>query len=304
MGISSKVVTVIVTYNRKALLVECIESLLTQKSDSLLDILVIDNASTDGTKETIQKFIDDKSIRYINTGANLGGAGGFERGVREAAKGEYDYIWIMDDDTIPTESALQELLNVSTKIKNHGFLSSLALWTDGSVCTMNVQRKNIMKKLDLSEFNKDLIPVQYATFVSLFVPMSVVREVGAPIGEFFIWGDDWEYTRRISKRYPSYVATASKVIHKTGTNIGCDISDDVPERIQRYKYGFRNDSYIGKQDGIKGRAYRWLKVGKNIIKILLKSKTAKKERLNVIFEGIREGKSFNPENKPIEGIQE
>ena len=300
MRIPNKVITVIVTYNRKALLVECIESLLAQKSDALLDALVIDNASTDGTRETIQRLVDDKSIHYINTGANLGGAGGFERGVREAVKGDYDYLWIMDDDTIPTETALQELIEASGRLQGHGFLSSLALWIDGSICTMNVQRKDIMRKLDVSEFEKEIIPVEYATFVSLFVPMSVVREVGAPIGEFFIWGDDWEYTRRISKKHPSYVVTASKVVHKTRTNIGCDISDDVPERIQRYKYGFRNDSYLGRQDGIKGRAYRWLKVGKNIVKVLLKSKTAKRERLKVIFEGIKEGRNYNPALNPFE----
>ena len=65
MGISNKVIAVVVTYNRKALLVECIDSLLAQKSDALLDILIIDNASTDGTKQTIQQLIDEKSIYYI-----------------------------------------------------------------------------------------------------------------------------------------------------------------------------------------------------------------------------------------------
>ena len=299
MGISRKVIAVIVTYNRKKLLIECIQSLLAQKVNAQLDILVIDNASTDGTKEAIDQFVNDKTVKYINTGTNLGGAGGFERGIRVAAKGVYDYIWIMDDDTIPTETALKELLDASSVIKKHGFLSSLALWTDGSICTMNVQRKDIMRKLNLSEFKKELIPVEYATFVSLLVPMSVVKKVGAPIGEFFIWGDDWEYTRRISKKFPSYVVTASKVIHKASTNIGCDISNDVPERIQRYKYGFRNDAYIARQDGLKGIIYRWLKVGKNIIKVILKSKTIKKERLLVIHEGIREGRHFNPNNRPI-----
>ena len=299
MGASGKVIAIIVTYNRKKLLEECIRSILAQKTSAQLEILVVDNASTDGTKYLIRKYIDAGEIRYINTGKNLGGAGGFERGIREAAKGAYDYIWIMDDDTIPTETALQELLNAGSGFKKHGFLSSLALWTDGSICTMNVQRKDIMRKLRLHEFDKKLIPVEYATFVSLFVPMPVVREVGAPIGEFFIWGDDWEYTRRISKKYPSYVVTDSKVIHKTGTNIGCDISNDTSERIQRYRYGFRNDAYIGKQDGLKGIVYRWLKVGKNIVKVLIHSKTEKRERLNVIFEGIREGRAFHPVPNPI-----
>ena len=208
------VVAIIVTYNRKKLLMECIDSLLKQETTALLDIYVIDNASTDGTNDAVRKRMDNGNIHYFNTGNNLGGAGGFEYGVRKAASGKYDYVWIMDDDTIPTCTALKEFLNVTEKLEPFGFLSSHALWTDGSVCTMNVQRKDIFRKLDLKEFEQKIIPIEYATFVSLFIPMRVVRDVGAPIGEFFIWGDDWEYTRRISKKYKSYIVTDSKVIHK------------------------------------------------------------------------------------------
>lgn len=294
------IAAVVVTYNRKELLLECIESLFNQNAEASLSVYIIDNASTDGTKEALEVYLSNREIYYFNTGANLGGAGGFEFGIREVAKKSYDYIWIMDDDTIPTNSALESFLKVAERIKSFGFFSSMALWTDGTICTMNVQRKDIMRKLALSEFEKEIIPIQYATFVSLFLPISVVRDVGAPIGDFYIWGDDWEYTRRITKKYPSYVVTTSKVIHKIGTNIGCDISNDVPERIQRYKYGFRNEAYIGKQDGLKGVVYRWLKVLKNILKVFFKSKDLKKERINVIFEGVKLGKSFNPKNKPLE----
>ena len=111
MGNSKKVITVVVTYNRKKLLLECIKRLLDQKTDALLDILVIDNASSDGTKDAIQNFVDNGTIRYINTGANLGGAGGFEKGVREAAKDDYDYIWIMDDDTLAENDSLERLIS-------------------------------------------------------------------------------------------------------------------------------------------------------------------------------------------------
>lgn len=69
-----KVVAVVVTYNRKELLKECIEALL-NKSSKKCDVLVIDNNSNDGTYEYIKKYIDDKKIIYKNTGENLGGAG-------------------------------------------------------------------------------------------------------------------------------------------------------------------------------------------------------------------------------------
>ena len=290
---------IIVTYNRKKLLLECISSLLSQESTALLDILIIDNASTDGTKDAVQEYIDKGIIQYFNTEANLGGAGGFEFGVRQAAKKNCDYVWLMDDDTIPNSTALKELLIAAEQLKSFGFLSSHALWTDGSTCSMNVQRKNIFRSLKAKEFKQKMIPVEYATFVSLFIPMAVVREVGAPIGDFFVWGDDWEYTRRISKKHKSYVVINSKVIHKMSTNNGGDISKELPERLQRQKYGYRNISYICRMEGFKGRIYHCLKILKDITKIIFKSESDKKERIGIIICGIKEGRKFNPPIKPI-----
>ena len=68
---------VVVTYNRKDLLLKNIEALTAQTRKDLLDILIIDNASTDGTKGQLKSYIDTNRIIYENTGANLGGAGGF-----------------------------------------------------------------------------------------------------------------------------------------------------------------------------------------------------------------------------------
>ena len=71
----NKIVALVVTYNRKQLLKENIEALLNQNNNEF-DILIVDNASTDGTEELVKSFENNRII-YENTGANLGGAGGF-----------------------------------------------------------------------------------------------------------------------------------------------------------------------------------------------------------------------------------
>lgn len=86
----------IVTYNRKELLKQSIEALL--RSETPCDIIVIDNASTDGTETALEPFIGSGRISYHNTGANLGGAGGFNFAIKTALKQGYEYMWIMDDD--------------------------------------------------------------------------------------------------------------------------------------------------------------------------------------------------------------
>ena len=69
--------------------------------------------------------------------------------------------------------------------------------------------------------------------------------------EFFIWTDDWEYTRRISRKYKCYVVTDSEVIHKTKSNIGANIAIDSEDRIERYRYAYRNEMYLYKREGLK-----------------------------------------------------
>ena len=82
------IAAVVVTYNRKELLEQCIKRILNQH-DFFCDVLVVDNASTDGTAQWVQR-IQDSRVHYRNTGANLGGAGGFHFGLQWAVKAGYD----------------------------------------------------------------------------------------------------------------------------------------------------------------------------------------------------------------------
>lgn len=138
---NSKTAAVVVTYNRKDLLEKCIDRLRQQKN-AACDIIIVDNASTDGTADMIKCQYSVPEVIYMNTGANLGGAGGFQYGVKQAVLLGYEYVWIMDDDTLPQETALYELFEADRELNGKwGFLSSVAYWTDGSICRMNIQKK-------------------------------------------------------------------------------------------------------------------------------------------------------------------
>lgn len=288
---NNKVAVVVVTYNRKKLLQKNIKALLAQTYKNILDILVIDNASTDSTKESIQQYINNKDIIYINTGRNLGGAGGFNFGMRKAAELDYKYMWIMDDDTIPTPTALEALIKEDKKLNgNYGFLSSKVLWKDNSICKMNIQKKSKWKRLHNFE---NIQNIQYASFVSFFIPTKVVKKVGLPYKEFFIWSDDWEYSRRISKQYQCKYVPTSVVNHFSSSNVGADIVDASAERINRFSYLFRNDVVLYRLDGLEGKVYLDLRTAKYILKILFKAKN-KKQKFDVMFTALKKGKSFYP----------
>ena len=291
----NSIAAVVVTYNRKELLRENLEALL-QQSFSQFDIMIIDNASTDGTYDYIADLAkNNEKVEYFNTGENLGGAGGFSLGIKKACEKGYERVWIMDDDTIPEMSALDELVKADRLLNgDFGFLASTVLWTDNNWNKMNLLRTDpwhAFEKNDLVE--KGIVPINRASFVSLLINSEAVFDLGLPIKEFFIWSDDQEYTDRLSKGYSCYYVSHSKVIHKTATNEGANIAVDSADRIDRYKLAFRNEYYIARRNNNK-KEYR-INFRGNILLILRTSPDKKFKRIMTIIKGRLSGKRFKPE---------
>ena len=102
------VTAIVVTYNRLPLLKQCLAALRAQTVQGFT-VLLVDNASTDGTADYI-KTLAMPGLVCRNPGENLGGAGGFAYGIRAAAELGCEAVWIMDDDTLPEPDALAALL--------------------------------------------------------------------------------------------------------------------------------------------------------------------------------------------------
>lgn len=284
---------IVVTYNRKALLALNIQALLNQKEKG--DIFVIDNGSTDGTEELLAGWIGRKEIIYRNTGENLGGAGGFAFGIKEAVKCGYSYLWIMDDDTIPYPDALASLLEKAEGLNGKfSFLCSVVKWKDGSFCKMNLPVFSDHWPDKICSEKEGLICVRSCSFVSCLINAEYIKKAGLPIKEFFIYGDDAEYTERLSGLADAFMDLTSFVEHRTAANISDDISQESRERLERYYYRYRNCFYIAKKKGRK-EVCRYLYItGKMLVKILLFSKNCKWKRISVILSGVFAGFSFHP----------
>ncbi|WP_436629416.1 glycosyltransferase family 2 protein [Latilactobacillus sakei] len=292
-----KVTTVIVTYNRLSLLKECIQALLEQRGNFENHLLVINNNSTDGTGEYLDNINLD-SVKAINLERNMGGAAGFEYGVRKAYElFDDDYVWIMDDDTIPSMDALERLIESGDKLDNKfGFLCSNVRWTDGTGCNIpKVEAKWT------NELSQGLVQVETATFVSVFVQRETIEEVGLPAGDLFIWGDDTEYTKRISSKKRSYLVIDSIVLHKTKNNLSdvSIINDDVG-RVSRYFYLYRNLYFISKT--YYNRVYSLRMLCKEIVmlfKIATKAKNKKLYRMGIILKAFYKGFMFKPQIRKV-----
>lgn len=293
-----RIAAVVVTYNRKELLCRCLQALDAQQNERL-DILVFDNASTDGTEDAVRE-LNLPRVKYQNTGRNLGGAGGFAFGVKAAAQAGYEYLWLMDDDTLPEPGALQAFLQADADLQGeYGWLSSRALAPIGEDQPMNRQRKTPYR--DIDGYEQSLVPSVMASFVSLFIPLAVVRRFGLPIAEFFIWSDDWEYTRRISRSLPCYTVSGSRVVHAMQNSTVVNIAADSPNRWERYRYFYRNDVYLYRREGLVGWLWLLMKFSWHSVQVLGSSTGKRRERLGIIWKGFAAGIRFDP---PIQKIED
>lgn len=293
---------VIVTYNRLDLLKECIKSVLEQ-TYPINKIFVIDNNSKDETWPYLQQIkYKYSNIIPIHVKKNVGGAGGFNIGIKEFIKSSNsDFVWLMDDDTIPSKYALENLMKHHNE-KNIGFLSSNVRWKDGNPASMNIPSPTEDWNIHA---NNGLIKIKSASFVSILFPRTTINKVGYPIKDFFIWGDDMEFTLRITQAYKldGYMVNDSLVEHKIKSNIGTNIIEEKDiNRISRYYYDRRNTIfYLKKYEGKKQLVKTFIKqLVIDPTKIMFKSPNHKSKRLATSLKGTMAGIFFKPNIEKIE----
>ena len=135
---TTRVVAVVVTWNRRELLAEAVAALRAQ-SHPLAAIVVVDNASTDGTDVALAS---ETGLDVVRLEQNTGGAGGFAVGIEQALTHDPDLVWLLDDDTIPTPDAARELVGpwrtyAGPDGRRPAVLASKVVWTDGRDHPMN-----------------------------------------------------------------------------------------------------------------------------------------------------------------------
>src|SRR5215472_5862295 len=135
----ARVVAVIVTYNRRDLLIEALDAVdvQTRKPDA---VIVVDNASTDQTAAAVRSRFP--WVRLAELSCNTGGAGGFAYGIALALADHADLIWLMDDDTVAEPAALETLLGALGQCDGPlpVLVASRVTWTDGRAHPMNTPR--------------------------------------------------------------------------------------------------------------------------------------------------------------------
>lgn len=210
-----KIASVVVTYNRKELLKKNIDSILEQTSTT--DIIIIDNNSNDGTSKLFENEYSSQKekIHYYKLKENIGGAGGFSKGVDIAYKLGYDLIWLMDDDGRPYDNlTLENLLKEVNKIKNNNkefILNSLVLF-DNNKLSFGLLTANDTKESIQNLAYNNIIKDKINPFNGTLISKELVEKIGLPNKDFFIKGDEADYCNR-ARRSGAYIATITSSLY-------------------------------------------------------------------------------------------
>ena len=209
-----RLVAVVVTHNRLDKLRATVRRLLNEPAADLTAVLVVDNASTDGTGDWLAAQGDGR-LHVLTQDSNLGGAGGFEAGMRQAsARFDPDWMVVMDDDARPLPGALAAF----HALPDRGWeaVAAAVYFPDGEICEMNRPSRNPF--WHGREFRRTLLgggrggfhvtPADYdgpgmavdvASFVGLFVSRAAIARIGYPDGRLFVYGDDGLFTLALRK---------------------------------------------------------------------------------------------------------
>ncbi len=238
-----RVTAVLVAYNRVDLLTHALDALAAQ-TRPVDQVVVLDNNSDDDSAAVAAAH--PVGARVISLDRNTGGAGGFAAGIAAAlhvpADAVPEWVWLMDDDTIPTPDALAELLRAADTYDGPvALLGSRVVWHDGRDHPMNTPRRRPRVAAELMDRadQAGAVPVRSSSFVSMLVNTRAVEHFGLPIADYFIWNDDFEYSCRLLRHGTGLYVPASVVEHRTKT-FGATDADPGP----RFYYEVRNKIWM------------------------------------------------------------
>jgi dTDP-4-dehydrorhamnose reductase len=305
-----QVFAVVITFNRKTLLQRCLEAI--NKQTCRCDrIIVIDNGSSDGTADMLQQRWAGSVHTYVLS-HNIGASGGYSAGIRIAFRDGADFISAMDDDVIACEDALEKLIAADSYLTNqavdHPFVLSTAWAENGAVVNVpKIDTRTIGHgcKAWPVYLQYKMVPVTRATFVSILLPRSTIAEYGLPLAPMFIWGEDTEYTLRITKKHPGFVVAESRVAHVRAITGAVSILTETNKvRIAYHRHFVRNHLYTAR---IHCPKFDFLKLVIREVRVMLK--LAGKLELNkakIILAGFIESLWFHPKvesaDAPIEAL--
>jgi len=255
---SPLVFIIVLNWNGKDDTLECLGS-LQQLDYPNFEIVVVDNGSTDGSEEVIRSSFP--SAHFIQTGRNLGYAGGNNVGIRFGLSHGADYVWLLNNDTTVDPQALTALVETAKADPRIAFVGSKiyfydkpdVIWCAGGTIDLAEGGRTDhpgMGQEDKGQF-ESISDVGYVTGCSLLAGRTAIEAIGLLPEEYFLYFEETDWNLAAQKKgYRTVMAPDSHVWHKYAD------TGDYKERF--IYYSFRNRVHIVRKyaSQYKFRAFR------------------------------------------------
>lgn len=217
---------IVLSWNHKKDVLETLESLAKSNSHNVkIEICLVDNGSSDGTPEAAKKFFatlskSNLSTKIINNSENLGFAAGNNVGMKWALKNGFDYVALLNDDTIVDKNLVEDMVLVHGKHQDVGAISpkiyfakgyefhnryksdehGRVIWyAGGRIDWDNVYGTNIgVDEVDRGQF-EGFLDTDFATGCFVVYKSQVLRDVGFYDERYFAYMEDADHAIRIKK---------------------------------------------------------------------------------------------------------
>jgi rhamnopyranosyl-N-acetylglucosaminyl-diphospho-decaprenol beta-1,3/1,4-galactofuranosyltransferase len=213
-----QVCALVVTRNRKELLLECLAG-LSRMTHPVSHTVIVDSGSTDGTEAQLRErgVLDDPAVTFVRLERNVGSAGSYAAGIEAAREQPADWIWLMDDDAEAHPDALELLLSApEARRPDTAALACAVTGPSGDVDRLHRGRmRRFLEALPLDAYRPGVhSQLGFSSYTGLMVRTDVARAIDPPRADFFFWNDDVEYSLRLRSRGRIVLVPESRVLHK------------------------------------------------------------------------------------------
>lgn len=213
-----KIFVIIVTYKGHLWYERCFTSL--RQSDSLVQTVVIDNASNDGTVEYIRAHFPE--IHLIESKENLGFGRANNMGMRYALDNGADYVFLLNQDAWVEPNTIGELIRLAEKYPEYGILSPMHLQADKEnleegflnyISNNQITDSMLFQDLYFGKL-KEIYSSKYINAAGWLLPRRTIEKIGGFDPIFFHYEEDDDYINRVLfHKLKIGVAPYAKMVH-------------------------------------------------------------------------------------------
>ena len=274
----NKVAVIVVSFNGEETIIDCVRSIneITKEGNNEITLIIVDNASTDKSLEKVKCQISKlktttqmSKLKVIKNKENLGFAGGVNVGTKYALKNGAEYVFLLNQDAIVKQGAIEKLVQIIEKDSQIGIVGSLILNPDGTIWSAGgiVDKKRFtaghLDDLNSSRQARTIKAVDFVSGCAMMIRNDVFEKIGFFDERFFLYYEDVDFCFRVRKANFKIIFVPQAVVtHHYQSTIE-------KEKKKRYFMARNHFLFLAKHGPLKIKIREMIRLPKTVLEYLI-----------------------------------